>query len=317
MSGFSADWLALREPFDTVARGRAWSVLDLPDWSARVRQAQGPDAEGQAVEIVDLACGSGANLRALAPRIGGAQRWRLIDHDPALLAAVPRAIAAWAQQHGYRFTDSAGTQPLGIEGPGFQADVTSERIDLARHLDRLDFTRTDLVTGSALLDLVSADWLRALLARAYQAGSTLLFALNVDGRTAWQPGDADDDAVHALFSQHQLRDKGFGPALGAHVADAARPHLITANYTVRQAASDWLIDGASDPGMVAAMVEGMANAACEQSPAAKPMVRAWKSRRLASVASSRLVVGHVELMALPATATGPSPTTGPGPSAPR
>ena len=54
MSGFSADWLTLREPYDLRARSRdiiaavAASVAALPS-----------------VHIVDLACGTGATVRAL------------------------------------------------------------------------------------------------------------------------------------------------------------------------------------------------------------------------------------------------------------
>jgi hypothetical protein len=324
MSGFSADWLALREPFDTAARASAWPALELAGWAAALHEKKSrgatvsPDASGPACRIVDLACGSGANLRALAPRIGGLQHWRLLDHDPALLAALPRALAAWSRHHDYRFSVSkSDSHALHIHGPDFQAQVTSERIDLARHLGRLDFARTDLITGSALLDLVSGAWLQALLQRACHAGSALLFALSVDGRTTWQPGDPDDDAVHALFCQHQLRDKGFGPALGAHAAAHTLAYLGEANYAIRQATSDWAIDGAHDRAMVTAMVEGMAGAACEQSPDAAPMVLAWKARRLANLSVSKLTVGHVELMAQPATQSDPGPTTDPDPSAPR
>lgn len=315
MSGFSAGWLALREPFDTAARAQAWPALDLSAWASRVRGAKTP---GDACAVVDLACGSGANLRALAPRIGGAQHWRLLDHDAALLAAVPQAMADWAQQHDYRFsTPRDGAHALRIEGPEFRADVRCERIDLARSLHSLDFTRTDLLTASALLDLVSAEWLQTLLLRACDAGSALLFALSVDGRTAWHPADAQDATVHALFSQHQQGDKGFGPALGTHAVNEACRQLAAAGYAVRQAASDWHIDGAQDAAMYTAMVEGMAHAACAQAPQRGSLVQAWKARRLAGMAHGRLVVGHAELMALPAEATNPGPTTGLAPSAPR
>ena len=74
MSHFSAAWLALREPVDTVSR-HAELTARLIDW----RQGQGP------LSVVDLGSGTGANFRFLAPRLGGEQHWRLVDHDPALL----------------------------------------------------------------------------------------------------------------------------------------------------------------------------------------------------------------------------------------
>ena len=69
-----------------------------------------------------------------------------------------------------------------------------------------------------------------------------------------------------------------------------------------QARSDWDINGALDPAMVGAMVEGMAAAACEQAPAAEAAVLRWQACRLALAARSRLVVGHTDIMALPAGA---------------
>src|SRR4029450_2312420 len=104
--GFSVDWLRLREPFDRAARETAAGTSDL---FARVAQwrARSP---GPSVAVTDLASGQGANLRALAPRLGGLQHWRLVDHDPQLLAALPHELAAWARPRGYTFkgADRAG-----------------------------------------------------------------------------------------------------------------------------------------------------------------------------------------------------------------
>ncbi len=55
---FSGEWLALREPFDLRARHRG--VL---------RQAATALAGRHAVTIVDLACGTGATMRALGPHL--------------------------------------------------------------------------------------------------------------------------------------------------------------------------------------------------------------------------------------------------------
>ncbi|MGL6112199.1 MAG: hypothetical protein ACRC2B_19060, partial [Rubrivivax sp.] len=213
MNGFSADWLHLREPFDQAAREAAAAAMGPHGRFAQWRNR----SPSEALAVIDLACGHGANLRALAPGMGGAQHWRLIDHDPALLAAVPEALAEWARRHEYRFMREGGAcdEPaLDIAGPDFRAKVVCQRVDLARDLAGLDFGEMPLVTASALLDLVSAPWLQALIHKAQAARAALLFGLTVDGRTAWHPADPDDELVHGLFCQHQRRDKGFGPALG-------------------------------------------------------------------------------------------------------
>jgi hypothetical protein len=48
-----------------------------------------------------------------------------------------------------------------------------------------------------------------------------------------------------------------------------------------------------------ALIDGMAAAACEQSPASAPAARAWRQRRHALAQACRLRVGHLDLLALP------------------
>ena len=72
VSRFDERWLALREPCDHAARSGALA--------ARFVEAVGPSPR-----LVDLGAGTGSNLRYLAPRLPTAQRWLLVDHDPALL----------------------------------------------------------------------------------------------------------------------------------------------------------------------------------------------------------------------------------------
>ena len=298
MSGFSAEWLHLREPFDHAARTTAAAALGP---HGRFAQWRNPSA-GEALAVIDLACGHGANLRALAPRLGGAQRWRLVDHDLALLAAVPDALAPWARRHGYRFRLKAGAgdeQALTIAGPGFHASVVCQRVDLARDLANLEFADASLVTASALLDLVSAQWLQALVEKARVARAALLFGLTVDGRTAWARADPDDELVLGLFSQHQRRDKGFGPAMGSEAANVALAQMARAGYETLQTQTDWVIDGARSPQLHMAMLDGIAAAAQEQEPAGQDLVRSWRARRGAAVCRSCLRVGHVDIVATP------------------
>src|SRR5436190_7985993 len=77
MAGFSADWLALREPADHAARSAALthSIADVL-------------AEEAAPSVLDLAAGTGSNFRFLSPVLPRG-RWLLVDHDRELLARVP------------------------------------------------------------------------------------------------------------------------------------------------------------------------------------------------------------------------------------
>jgi hypothetical protein len=299
MNEFSADWLHLREPFDHAARETVAAALGLPGRLARGRTR----SPGEALAVIDLACGHGANLRTLAPVLGGAQHWRLVDHDPALLAAVPDALAQWAHRHEYRFMfedGAGGEQAIDIAGPDFHAKVVCQRVDLARDLASLDFGASPLVTAAALLDLVSAPWLQALMDQARISRAALLFGLTVDGHLVWNPADPGDELVHRLFSQHQRRDKGFGPALGSQAVAVALQQMVCAGYETLQTQTDWVIDGPLAPEMQRAMVDGMAAAALAQNPAAQDAVQPWKARRGAGIGSSRLRVGHVDILATPA-----------------
>ena len=71
MSGFSADWLTLREPADAAARSRA--LVSYVSRSGR---------------FLDLGGGTGANVRYLTPLLPSPQQWTLVDNDPQLLARV-------------------------------------------------------------------------------------------------------------------------------------------------------------------------------------------------------------------------------------
>ena len=72
MSGFSAEWLALREPVDTAARSHT-----LVQFIARSGR------------ILDLGGGTGANVRYLSGRLPSPQYWTIVDDDPVLLSQAP------------------------------------------------------------------------------------------------------------------------------------------------------------------------------------------------------------------------------------
>lgn len=309
-AGFSADWLHQREPFDATARDGA-----APDLALDARLAVWRSPDGAPLRVIDLACGTGANLRWLAPRLGGAQQWLVVDHDAALLKRWPACLAAregsrsgkggtsGESSNGRDRRDGSDGDMLRFSSTGFHAEIVRRRCDLTQALERLPWHAAQLVTGSALLDLVSAAWLQRLVAAATTARVALLMALSVDGRHRWTPGDTDDAAVGALFGAHQQRNKGFdGPALGAAAAPALALALRRCGYRVYSARSDWLLDGRRDMQALAlqrALIDGIATAALEQTPASTALVQAWRQRRQALAPRSVLLIGHLDVLALP------------------
>jgi hypothetical protein len=263
VSGFSAGWLALREPHDRAAADPGL-VQALAAWAV----------PRPSLHVVDLGAGTGANLRRLAPALGPAQRWTLVEIDPALAEAA---------------------------APGLPPFARHRRLDLARDLEALADDPADLLTASALIDLVSAGWLRRLAELRRRAGCALLVTLTYDGRTAWDPPDPLDAELRALVNRHQRTDKGFGPALGPDAAPALAAMLAGEGAPPRVAPSDWRL-GPGDRPIQRALLDGYAAAAASLDPARAAEIAAWRERRLAVVeaGTSALTVGHLDLLLLPA-----------------
>lgn len=219
--------------------------------------------------VVDLGAGTGSNARWLAPRLGPAD-WRLVDNDPRLLAI--------ARRRGH---------------DGRLADLTDA---LRGQL----FYRADLVTASALIDLVSAAWVDGLIERCRTSGAAVYIALTYDGTIRWDPSDPADDRVRDLVNRHQRTDKGFGPALGPAAAMAAAERLRAAGYRVWTAPSPWRL-GPGATVLQHALTHGWAGAARALAPEQAAEIDAWADRRMALITDrhSRLTVGHVDLLALP------------------
>ncbi len=265
MSGFSADWLTLREPYDLRARSReviaavATSVAALPS-----------------VHIVDLACGTGATVRALTGHLPSRQVWRLADNDLGLLG----------RANAMAFADNV--------------KVTAVPLDLNRDLEAALDGAIDLVTTSAFLDLVSKGWLDRLITEIAARSIPFYAALTYDGRIDITPNDPVDASIVAAVNKHQATDKGFGPALGPEAARYAIANFERLGYAVTRGRSDWTM-GPSDRDIQLEIFAGWAGAVREIGALSLADAASWLARRRASVAAgtSSLRVGHVDLFAVP------------------
>jgi SAM-dependent methyltransferase len=260
---FSPQWLALREPYDQAARNPA--VLD----AVRTAFAGFP-----AVRVADLGCGTGSTMRAVAPLLPAHQDWRLLDNDAALLEAAHDAAPA-------------------------MCEVTTVQVDLAADLGRALADDTDLVTTSALLDLVSVHWLERLVAMLAISARPLYAALSYDGRVSLMPVCRNDDTVIAAVNRHQLTDKGFGPALGPGAAATAPDRLRAQGFAIHQGRSDWSF-GPADRDIQLEMLAGWAGAAAAMG-VGSALLDDWLAERRAHVAAacSQMRVGHLDFFAAP------------------
>jgi SAM-dependent methyltransferase len=265
MSGFSAQWLALREPYDRKARNAA--VLD-----ALARQF----ADQSSIAVVDLACGTGATVRAISSRLPARQNWRVVDNDLSLLA-----------------------QAAALSRPP-EVTVTARPVDLARDLELALDGPAELVTTSALLDLVSQDWIDRLALETAARGLPVYAALTYQGRVELKPAEALDDAVIAAVNRHQHTDKGFGPALGPDAAGQAVRAFERVGYTILQGWSDWIF-GPADQAIQRDVLAGWAGAAQELGDLAPEETDRWLARRREHVAAGRATmrIGHIDVFATP------------------
>lgn len=248
-----------------------WLALREPfDHAARAAALTGQLVErlprDRPLRIVDLGTGTGSNIRYLSARLPVPQDWLAVDRDPALLALVPPHVTTSANELG--------------------------------PLDHRLLADRQLVTASALLDLVSPQWLDDLARACGRVKAAALFALSYDGRSQCVPTEPEDDAVRELFNRHQRQnDKGFGTAAGPDAVACALKSFSAAGYRVATAPSDWQIPPHA-AAFQQALIQGWIDASSEIDPSQTAMIRDWGARRLAHVAAGRseIAVGHQDLI---------------------
>jgi hypothetical protein len=258
-----SSWLGLREVADRASRSVSLTRRIASEIGHRVP-----------VRIVDLGTGTGSNVRYLTDHFSTPQSWLLIDRDPTLL-------------------EEARVRTAG------SGHVETCELDLGTLDSPAIFSGRHLVTGSALLDLVSEAWLRTLAGYCRTAGAAALFALTYDGRSHCSPPEPEDAAIRTLVNEHQKRsDKGFGRAAGPDATACAERAFAAVGYHVQCDASDWILEpDARD--LQRQLIEGWAAAAREIAPERLSTIGEWASRRLAHVDTgrSRITVGHQDLIA--------------------
>lgn len=281
MSGFSAQWLALREPVDHRARNEAVREAALEMFDGR-----------DEAHLVDLGCGSGSNLRAMAAFLPRIQEWRLIDHDAELLTAARTALSLWADRHE---TEADGA--LRLEKDGKTLFVIFEEADLARELDRVLSGRIDLVTSAAFFDLVAAPWIKTFCAALIARRLPLYTVLTYDGVEIWRPEHPADAAMLAAFHAHQASDKGFGPAAGPAAVACLSQAFGVVEWEIQIGQSAWILD-TKDEALIAMLAAGSAGAVAETKKVPAADIASWLASRRKATAC---VIGHEDFFARPTT----------------
>ena len=278
MSGFSPDWLALREPADHAAR------------NPQVLAAVGSTfAERQALSVVDLGSGTGSNLRGSYSLLPARQHWTLVDADSRLLSVARRKLAEWA--------DEALEQgeELVLRKDDKTLTVDFRQADLTKELEWVLGWQPDLVTAAALFDLASVRWLERFVASLVSMRLPLYTVLTYDGRESWEPAHADDQRMLAAFHHHQHSDKGFGPAAGPEATEALAQAFRKAGCAVTVGESPWQL-GPVRSDLIRELAAGMAAAVAETGHVSPEAIASWLE---AKRGAASVTIGHQDLRARP------------------
>lgn len=213
--------------------------------------------------VRDLGCGTGSLGRWLAPQLAAPQHWIMADRDPVLLE--------YAQAN------------MPFDG----VTVTTELSDVTA-LTAGDLDGTDLVTCSALLDILTADDLDRLARACADSRTPALFTLSVTGEVTLEPAAEDDKSVAEAFNEHQRRNRKLGPDAPA----AAKAAFERAGATVVTRESPWWLDE-NLAELTREWLRGWVGAAREQRPDLR--LDAYLDERLAG--GTTATVGHLDLLA--------------------
>ena len=275
---FSPSWLALREPAD--ARARAG------DLAAALAAALAARRVGRSRAVIhDLGSGTGSMGRWLAPLLPGPQHWVLHDRDPDLL-------------------EIALANPAPAAADGSAVTVAGRPGDVGR-LTAEDLAEADLVTTSALLDLLTRHEVASLAAACAGARCPALLTLTVAGRVELRPADPRDGQVSAAFDAHQRRSTGGRRLLGPDAVAGTIQAFRRLGGVVQVRPSPWQLGdrrpgdrwpGDGDPDLVGLWLRGWVGAAAEQQPDLR--LDGYLADRLDAAGSGRLgvTVHHQDIL---------------------
>jgi SAM-dependent methyltransferase len=246
----------------------SWLGLREPaDAAARAADLVGLLPEPVRV-IRDLGCGTGSLGRWLAPLLPGPQHWVMADRDPVLL------------------DHARANMPFpGVTVETVVTDVTE--------LTAADLAGTDLVTCSALLDLLTEEEVGDLAAACAESRTPALFTLSVAGEVTFDPAEPEDGLVEAAFNEHQRRVTGGRRQLGPDAPAVSAAAFEKAGATVVTRQSPWRL-GPEQARLTAEWLRGWVGAAAEQRPDLR--LDDYLARRTKE--SPQVVVGHVDLLAI-------------------
>lgn len=271
---FADEWLQAREAADHGARSVELTQR-LKRWVSE-RISGSSDRKGL-IRILDIGTGRGSNAVYLAPALPMPQEWMLVDQDESLLRE--------ASHRAHQLKLACETQQRRILPKDFRVLISSN---------------TDVVTASALIDLVSELWLAALVDEVTSKHVAILIVLSYTGNFVLSPTHKYDSRLQALVNQHQHGDKGTGAALGPDAAAMFAHKLKAKGYEVQVADTPWQLTK-KDAKLAEMLMAGWVTAAKQQNPEFSEQLEDWFATRKQQLLAGKLkiTVPHQDVLGLP------------------
>jgi hypothetical protein len=268
---FSSQWLALREPADHAAR----NLGILSDVAAYFHGYQ-------SMNITDIGCGTGSNLRGCYHKLSPIQHWLLVDYDDALLKVAFETLLTWADEVQSR-------TPLIIKKGDKTLHIAFKSLDLNKNLAELLDIHCDLLTSAAFFDLCSKAWIDGFVQQLTKRKIAFYTVLTYDGHEQWSPSHINDAEALKAFHAHQATDKGFGLSAGHLANECLVAAFQQSGYSVKSAKSPWVL---TDKALINALLDGSAKAVAETGQLNTQQLHAWQE---AHKSAEKLTIGHDDL----------------------
>jgi len=276
---FDPNWLQERYPFDAEARNKEL------EWQA-VHQF----AFLNHIQIVDLGCGTGSNVRYYMEQFPQNQTWYCVEEDAGLKEMFWQNISQVAREENYELEKKGDM--LKMTKSGHEMEIHFIEGNLMQLDGLVDLLRTDLILANAVFDLFSETQFTELIHTISHHSLSLLFSLNYEGMKFFPP--EEDDAFYIeQYNAHMKRPQDFGQGMGPDASHLMESVLKRALADVKAGESIWEI-GERDEKMLAYLLGFFEGALGEwwENETEKIAFSAWLARKKTMVKDHKLAV-HV------------------------
>ena len=176
MHEFNNNWLKLRETVDKKSRNL--KIIELINKKF---------SNHESISIIDLGTGTGSNFNYLKPRLKFIQNWVFTDISSNSINYFKKNINISRKICKTKF----------------------QIFDVINDLQKINFKKFNIVTGSAFLDILPRSWFYKF--HKYNTKTEIiLFALNYNGAFTFFPKHKYDQQIVDLFNKDQKSNKGIG-----------------------------------------------------------------------------------------------------------